>query len=219
MRNVSERDSSAMGWISNLKAITNLGDMSGLYGVIKWTSEGIRLAKERIYRFLSPVFELDADGKVLSLLNVGLTNRPALKMMPIINSEGDSEKQISITNEEINMSKEDIKQMILETIEEVNQSKLSSDIATEEIKEEVVEETVEEKIEEPETVEETVEETAEEIKEEVVEETVEEEVIKKESLNSMPVTVGQSIDNSQIWKKLHGQEFLDYVNKHKNELM
>lgn len=96
MRSIEERNTEAMGWISGLKAITNLGDMSGLYGVIKWCGDGIKLAKDRIYRFLSPVFELDENGKAVKLLNVALTNRPALKMPPIINSEAD--KEISITS-------------------------------------------------------------------------------------------------------------------------
>ena len=121
MRNVDERDSSAMGWISGLKAITNLGDMSGLYGVIKWCGEGIQLVKDRVYRFLSPVFELDENGHATKLVNVALTNRPALKMPPILNGEPTTENQVSITNQKKDtddMNKDEIKAMIQEMVKE-----------------------------------------------------------------------------------------------------
>ena len=83
MRSQDERNTKAYGWISGLKAIVGLGDMDGLYGTIKWTPDGIELVKERAYRFLSPVFELDGDGRAIKLVNVALTNRPALPLPPI----------------------------------------------------------------------------------------------------------------------------------------
>lgn len=98
MRGPEDRNTEAYGWISGLKAIIGLGDMDGLYGLIKWTSKGIDLAKDRIYRFLSPVFELDAEGRAMKLVNVALTNRPALPLPPIINSEAEADKSISITD-------------------------------------------------------------------------------------------------------------------------
>lgn len=91
MRDIKSRDTTAYGWVSNLKAISNGTDMDGLYGTIKWTSEGIRLAKERIYRYLSPVFQLDEDNHAIKLVNVALTNRPNLKMPPIMNAKGDDD--------------------------------------------------------------------------------------------------------------------------------
>ena len=121
MRGPEDRNTAAYGWISGLKAIIGLGDMDGLYGTIKWTSEGIELVKDRVYRFLSPVFELDGDGRAIRLVNVALTNRPALPLPPIINSESESEKKISITNSKKDtdlMNKDEIENMIKDMVKQ-----------------------------------------------------------------------------------------------------
>lgn len=121
MRGPEDRNTAAYGWISGLKAIIGLGDMDGLYGTIKWTSKGIELVKDRVYRFLSPVFELDGDGRAIRLVNVALTNRPALPLPPIINSESESEKNISITNSKKDtdlMNKDEIENMIKDMVKQ-----------------------------------------------------------------------------------------------------
>ena len=41
MRGPEGRNTEAYGWISGLKAIVGLGDMDGLYGLIKWNPNGI----------------------------------------------------------------------------------------------------------------------------------------------------------------------------------
>ena len=138
MRGQEDRNTEAYGWISGLKAIVGLGDMDGLYGLIKWTSKGIELAKDRIYRFLSPVFELDADGRAVKLVNVALTNRPALPLPPIINSEAEDEKNISITDSKKdtdNMNKDELNALVVEMVkkalDDVNKAKLSAEISKE----------------------------------------------------------------------------------------
>ena len=138
MRAPEGRNTEAYGWVSGLKAILGLGDMDGLYGLIKWTSKGIELAKDRVYRFLSPVFELDAEGRATRLVNVSLTNRPALPLPPIINSEAEDEKSISITDSKKDtdyMNKDEISALVVETVkkalEDVNKAKLSAEISKE----------------------------------------------------------------------------------------
>ena len=121
MRSQDERNTKAYGWISGLKAIVGLGDMDGLYGTIKWTPDGIELVKERAYRFLSPVFELDGDGRAIKLVNVALTNRPALPLPPIINSESEDGNKISITNSKKDtdlMNKDEIENMIRDMVKQ-----------------------------------------------------------------------------------------------------
>lgn len=176
MRSQDERNTKAYGWISGLKAIVGLGDMDGLYGTIKWTPDGIELVKERAYRFLSPVFELDGDGRAIKLINVALTNRPALPLPPIINSESEDEKKISITNSKKDtdlMNKDEIenmiKDMVKQAISENNKTEEKTEVVNSECK-------VEEKKEETTNVETTNEETkVEETKEETkVDETKEE---------------------------------------------
>ena len=137
MRPVEERNTEAMGWISGLKAITNLGAMNGLYGIIKWAGEGKKLAQERVYRFLSPVFQLDENGRAVKLINVALTNRPNLKMPPIINSEAEKE-ELSITKtkkDTDDMNKDELNALVIEMVkkalEDVNKAKLSADISKE----------------------------------------------------------------------------------------
>ena len=137
MRPVEERNTEAMGWISGLKAITNLGAMNGLYGIIKWAGEGKKLAQERVYRFLSPVFQLDENGRAVKLINVALTNRPNLKMPPIINSEAEKE-ELSITKtkkDTDDMNKDELNTLVVEMVkkalEDVNKAKLSAEISKE----------------------------------------------------------------------------------------
>ena len=231
MRAPEGRNTEAYGWISGLKAIVGLGDMDGLYGLIKWTSKGIELAKDRIYRFLSPVFELDAEGRATRLVNVSLTNRPALPLPPIINSEAEDEKSISITDSKKDtdyMNKDEISALVVETVkkalEDVNKAKLSAEISKE-----VAEEAAKQKIIDESLQTETKEEVKNEdvpakeavAKEEVAKEEVpekkeeEKEVIKAEALNSAPVTVGTSVNGEEPWRKLHGKEFFDWIAKNK----
>ena len=240
MRNVDERDSSAMGWISGLKAITNLGDMSGLYGVIKWCGEGIQLVKDRVYRFLSPVFELDENGHATKLVNVALTNRPALKMPPILNGEPTTENQVSITNQKKDtddMNKDELNALVVEMVknalDKVSKAELSADISKEvaeeaakqkiideslqtETKEEVKNEDVpaKEEVAKEEVAKEDV--TKEEVKNVEVPEKKEEEkeVIKAEVLNSAPITVGTSVNGMEAWRNLKGEEFFKYLRAH-----
>ena len=245
MRGPEDRNTEAYGWISGLKAIVGLGDMDGLYGLIRWTSKGIELAKDRIYRFLSPVFELDAEGRAVKLVNVALTNRPALPLPPIINSEAEDEKNISITDSKKDtddMNKDEINALVVEMVkkalDDVNKAKLSAEIskevAEEEAKQKIIDEslqteTKEEVKNEEQTEAEIVNKEAEakaenscteektEVKNEEVPEKKEEEkeVIKAEVLNSSPITVGTSVNGEEPWRKLHGKEFFDWIAKNK----
>ena len=159
MRSQDERNTKAYGWISGLKAIVGLGDMDGLYGTIKWTPDGIELVKERAYRFLSPVFELDGDGRAIKLVNVALTNRPALPLPPIINSESKDGKNISITNSKKDtdlMNKDEIENMIRDmvkqAISENNKAQENTEVVNSECK---VDETKKETTNEESKVDET----------------------------------------------------------------
>ena len=244
MRGPEDRNTEAYGWISGLKAILGLGDMDGLYGHVKWTPKGIQLAKDRVYRFLSPVFELDAEGRAVKLVNVALTNRPALPLPPIINSEAEDEKSISITDSKKdtdNMNKDEINALVVEMVkkalDDVRKAELSADISKE-VAKEVAEEAAEQKIIDESLQAETKEEVKEEVKnecipakEEVTKEEVkneemtkedvpekkdeEKEVIKAEVLNSSPITVGTSVNGEEPWRKLHGKEFFDWIAKNK----
>lgn len=192
-----DKNTQAMGWISKLKVLKDVGDMSGLYGVIKWCKDGIQLVKDRAYRFLSPTFECDMNGHVIGLKSVALTNLPNFKQMPsIINAETKDNDKLTtnILAKDIIMTKEEVIEIIkelmpkTEKVEEVE----TEEVKTEEgINEEVETEKVETK-EEVKTEEVKTEISKDEIKElikEVLAETKdvkkEQEVIKIEALNSV----------------------------------
>ena len=213
-KNGVDKNSKAAGWFTRFV----LDPIKGLFGTLKLTKYGRDLLENREYRFTSPVFTLNEDGTVADLHSVALTNTPSFKghITPILNQESNE-----ILKEEIlNMTKEELKEMITSIISDMRAAEKAA-----EIKREVVEEVVENECStgttkeevvknEPPSEEEVVETTAEKSSatEEVPEEKVEEkkeEIIRLESLNSAPMIK----DVEPIWKKLTGQEFLDWAAK------
>lgn len=73
----------AAGWI---KKLINKGT-EGIWAVVDWTEKARQFIVNKEYRYVSPVFlKRVSDGKVLSLLNVALTNMPNIDgMVPLIN--------------------------------------------------------------------------------------------------------------------------------------
>lgn len=221
----AEKNSKAAGWFSRWI----VDPLRGLFANLSLTKYGRELLENREYRYTSPVFTLNEDGTVADLHSVALTNVPAFRghIQPILNNESNE-----ILNKEIismDMTKEELREMITSIISEMKEAKKTEEIK-EEIKEEIIENECSDEMKDV-VKNETTEEISEEKTEEVVEEKTEatnevpveetekveekEEVIKIESLNSAPIIK----DVEPEWKKLKGQEFLDYVNKHKNELM
>lgn len=209
MRVPEDRDTTAAGWIYDLVQIKELGKLNGLYGRVKWTSIGRELIESRQYRFISPVFELDGEGRPTRLVNAGLTNRPALSdISPILNSEPNKE--------EIEMTKEEVIELIKNTISSLN--KENTEEKEQETKVNVENECKNECPDEP-VVDTPVENT------EVVDTPVENtedtpvetpEVIKEEVLNSTP-TIGSDI-STKGWESLKGQALFDWCNKHRDEI-
>lgn len=216
------RDTAAYGWISGFKAILGLNNLDGLYAKIRWTAEGIKLAKDRVYRFLSPVFELDENNRAVRLVNVALTNRPALPLPPIFNGEAKAEDNISITKivkDTDNMNKEEIETMISEMITKALEAKYEEK-AEEKVEEIKNEETKEEEVKKESCNEDNIEQKKEDETKDVqmtsneeVKKEEEKEVIKKETLNSM--SNNASTIDIEPWRKLHGQEFFNWLAKNK----
>ena len=212
-----ERDSKAAGWFHKFV----VDPVKGLFASLKLTKKGREIVENREYRYTSPVFTLDENGNPNDIHSVALTNVPAFKghISPIINSEPtEINKEENLNKEIINMeiTKEDLIELIKNTVNEMNIKKEIN----EEIREELVGNSCDKKQEEIVEVknEETVPETKEEIKEEVKVEDKDEpkeekEVIKIESLNSAPTP---SMTQEPEWKKLHGKEFFDWCSKHQN---
>ena len=212
-----ERDSKAAGWFHKFV----VDPVKGLFASINLTKKGREIVENREYRYTSPVFTLDENGNPNDIHSVALTNVPAFKghISPIINSEPtEINKEENLNKEIINMeiTKEDLIELIKNTVNEMNIKKEIN----EEIREELVGNSCDKKQEEIVEVknEETVPETKEEVKEEVKVEDKddpkdEKEVIKIETLNSAPIP---TVNAEPEWKKLHGKEFFDWCAKHQN---
>lgn len=227
LRPALEKNTEAMGFMSELKVEAG----KGLFGKIKWTDIGKKLIENRVFRWLSPVFRLNKETKEpIELVNVALTNMPSQPDLdPIVNAAPD---QITLEKEIIKMeiTKEDLVQLIKDTIKAVE--------VEEETKEEVTEVPVENEEpvkdeEEVKTGEQAVEETKTETpkeeepvkNEEVVDapkaqdskakdEEEEKEVIKLEAINTAPSTSIADISGKSGWENLKGKAFFDYVSKH-----
>ena len=215
-----EKSTKAAGWFS--KFIVD--PLRGLFANLKLTRHGKELLENREYRFISPTFSLDKEGRPVELHTASLTNMPAFAgfIDPVLNQES---KPVFTDRGLENMTKEELKDLIKETISEMKDAEKKAEVV-EEVKEEIKEETAdngcsetEEKVENAcsevkneEVVEEVKEEKAEEAGEEPVEVKEEKEVIKMEALNSKPVALGSVDDKS--WMNLHGKEFFDYLAKH-----
>ena len=213
-----ERDSKAAGWFHKFV----VDPVKGLFASLKLTKKGREIVENREYRYTSPVFTLDDNGNPNDIHSIALTNVPAFKghISPIINSEPtEIIKEENLNKESINMeiTKEDLIELIKNTVNEMNIKKEIN----EEIREELVGNSCDKKQEEIVEVknEETVPETKEEKKEEEVkvedkdEPKDEKEVIKIETLNSAPIP---TVNAEPEWKNLHGKEFFDWYKSHQN---
>ena len=74
-------DTSAAAWISNLV----VDGERGLVGDMKFTDAGAAAVSSRRLRFLSPVWELDPDGRPARLRSVALTNKPNIPVACVLN--------------------------------------------------------------------------------------------------------------------------------------
>jgi len=72
------RQAPAAGWIKDLEARAD-----GLWARVEWTPQAQEYLRNREYRYFSPVLQLDPETrKPQALLQVGLTNVPAIKRLP-----------------------------------------------------------------------------------------------------------------------------------------
>ena len=74
----------AAGWIKELQARDG-----ALWGRVEWTPRAAELIRQKEYRYLSPVFRHDKQGRVLALEGAGLTHYPNLDLTPVAHQKGD----------------------------------------------------------------------------------------------------------------------------------
>lgn len=229
-----ERETRSAGWFTRFV----VDPLKGLFATLKLTKHGKELLENREYRYISPTFSLDEDGRPVELHTASLTNLPAFKghINPILNTEA-----VEVSNDEgkltMEMTKEELVALIKETVAAMTSEKKEDAAAaevTEEVKEEVKEEVVDKKEDESkEATEAEKDAAAEKLVDEIVEnacggktevknetsepevkeEEKKEEVIKMEALNSAPTTFAD-VSGSDKWKNLHGDEFWKYLAAH-----
>lgn len=131
-----EKDTKAAGWFH--KFIVD--PLKGLFATLKLTKHGKELLQNREYRYISPTFKLDKDGKPIELHTASLTNLPAFQgyIDPILNTESNME---TITME---LTIEQLKELIKETIADLKKEEAVKEVEQEiknenEVHEDIVE--------------------------------------------------------------------------------
>lgn len=213
-----DKDTKAAGWFT--KFIVD--PLKGLFARLKLTRHGKELLENREYRYISPTFTLDENGKPVELHTASLTNRPAFAghIDPILNQEATEDLEKGIEN----MTKEELVDLIKETVKNME----TAEDKAEEVEKTEVAETEEKLVEtkdetsnscsgdeakaENACAEEPKAENEEPKKEEEVKEEKKEEVIKIETLNSAPRALASVGDDS--WKNLHGDAFWKWLREH-----
>lgn len=80
------RQAPAAGWIKDLEARED-----GLWARVEWTPQAREYLRNREYRYFSPVLQLDPETrKPKALMQVGLTNAPAIKRLPPLVAKWDA---------------------------------------------------------------------------------------------------------------------------------
>ena len=227
------RSTRAAGWFSKFF----VDPVKGLFGKLKLTNWGKELISGREYRYVSPTFGLDENGKPVELYSIAATNTPAFAgaISPILNQAPTEEGNLDISTQEQEISDMDIQKLKAELIEEILDTiheELSSmnACATEKAKaDETASKAVNEGTEMP-ADEKAKLEAAEEIKEdagtgtmeaavEVKEQAAEakpaeekkaEEVIKIETLNSSPAKPTLA-PQPEKWRTMSQKDFIQWI--------
>ena len=225
-----DRNTRAAGWFSSFF----VDPVKGLFGKLKLTKWGKELISGREYRYVSPTFGLDENGKPVDLYSIAATNKPAFAgaISPILNQAPAEEGNTDISTKEQEISNMDIldmkKELFEELLEELHKevalisafaSKKADEASSKAANEESAcaegKEAEAKLANAAEPAKEEEKAKAEEAKAadpaeeaaaaEPQEKAEEEEVIKLEALNSSPKP---SITDEPAWKKLYGKDFI-----------
>jgi phage I-like protein len=82
--------SPARGWMVELQSRD-----TGLWARVEWTPAGAELMTEKAYRYISPVFPRTQDGTVTRVLRAGLTNSPNLGGLAALNTQQDTNMDLT----------------------------------------------------------------------------------------------------------------------------
>lgn len=82
LRGPEGKPAPAVGWITGLEARNG-----AVWGRVEWNNSGGVAISERQYRYISPVFLYDKEGRIVKLTSAALTNQPNLRLTAL-NREG-----------------------------------------------------------------------------------------------------------------------------------
>ena len=224
------RNTRAAGWFSKFF----VDPVKGLFGKLKLTKWGKELISGREYRYVSPTFGLDENGKPVELYSIAATNTPAFAgaISPILNQAPNEEGNLEISTQEQEISDMDIQKLKRELFEELMDTlheefasmnacaseKAKADETAGKAVNEGAETPADEKakLEAPEEIKEGgVTEAAAEVKEQTAEEKPAEEkkaeeVIKIETLNSSPAKPTLA-PQPEAWRNMKPDEFIRWI--------
>ena len=226
------RSTRAAGWFSKFF----VDPVKGLFGKLKLTKWGKELISGREYRYVSPTFGLDENGKPVELYSIAATNTPAFAgaISPILNQAPAEEGNLDISTQEQEISNMDIQKLKSEIFEEIleklHEESSSMNACATAKADETAGKAVNEGTEMPadekaklEATEETKEdgtvEAAAEVKEQPAEQKVEkpveepakeEEVIKIETLNSSPAKPTLA-PQPEAWRNMSQKDFIQWI--------
>ena len=225
-----DRNTRAAGWFSKFF----VDPVKGLFGKLKLTNWGKELISGREYRYVSPTFGLDENGKPVELYSIAATNTPAFAgaISPILNQAPSEEGNLEISTQEQELSDMELNtlkaELIKEILEAIHEEFASMNAcATEKAKaDETASKAVNEGTEMPadekaklEASEEMKEngtmEAAAEVKEQTAvekpaEEKKAEEVIKIETLNSSPAKPTLA-PQPEAWRNMSQKDFIQWI--------
>ena len=225
------RSTRAAGWFSKFF----VDPVKGLFGKLKLTNWGKELISGREYRYVSPTFGLDENGKPVELYSIAATNTPAFAgaISPILNQAPTEEGNLDISTLEQEISDMDIQKLKREIFEEIleklhEEATLMNACATAKadetagkaVNEEAEAKPAEEAKAEEKPAEEKKEdgtvEAAAEVKEQTAEEPAkeeeekDEEVIKIETLNSSPAKPTLA-PQPEAWRSMSQKDFIQWI--------
>ena len=229
------RSTRAAGWFSKFF----VDPVKGLFGKLKLTNWGKELISGREYRYVSPTFGLDENGKPVELYSIAATNTPAFAgaISPILNQAPTEEGNLQISTQEQELSDMDIQKLKAELIEEIldtiheelasmnacaSERAKADDAASKAVKEgtemqvdEKAKLEASEQTKEDGTMEaaaEVKEQTAEEkpAEEKPAEEKKDDEVIKIETLNSPPAKPTLA-PQPEAWRNMSQKDFIQWI--------
>ena len=222
-----DRNTRAAGWFSKFF----VDPVKGLFGKLKLTNWGKELISGREYRYVSPTFGLDENGKPVELYSIAATNTPAFAgaISPILNQAPTEEGNLEISTQEqelsdmeLNTLKAELIKEILEAIheefasmnacatEKAKADETASKAVNEEAEAKPAEEAKAEEIKEDGTMEAAAEVKEQTAEEKPAEEKKAEEVIKIETLNSSPAKPTLA-PQPEAWRNMSQKDFIQWI--------